>query len=232
MRNLQMLSTKWFGTLTLGAGLALAPIGASALTITSADLPSGETSVILPGATVSASPGVFVHKTIAGYDMAGILGGYENGEIDLDDEAMTFQFDAPSVVNTLDLGALFAAVEEDDLYNEMAKVTVYVGELVYEYTLSVMDGTNAIWSGSGTVSNVSPATFGNAAVWSITNPFGDLAIDAMVLSGIGPDAPTDYRNNDYGFVSLSATPVPEPGTVSLMALGMAGLGFAGRKRRS
>ena len=98
------------------------------------------------------------------------------------------------------------------------------------YTLSVVDGTTAVWSGPGSVTNVSPATNGNAAVWSLSSPFGGAAVVSLELVGYGPALPTTYRNNDYGLVSVTSTPVPEPGVMSLMGLGLAGLAFAGRKR--
>lgn len=226
-----LFSTKAVRAFAAGAGLSLLPMSAGALSVTAADLPSGESVVLLPGVTVTADPSSFLHKSIAGYDMVGIAGGFENGEIDLNDESISFAFDAPQYVASLDLGALFAAVEEDDLWNEQARVLVYSGQDIYEYILSVVDGTTAVWSGPGTVSNVSPATFGNAAVWSIANPFGNLAVDKMVLTAFGPPDPQDYRNNDYGFVSLTTRPIPEPGTLSLMGLGLAGLAAAGRKRK-
>lgn len=225
-----LLSTNALRSFAAGASLALMPMSASALTISASDLPSGESVVVLPDVTVTADPSSFLHKSIAGFDIVGIAGGYENGEIDLTDEAIVFEFGASQYVVSLDLGALFAAVEEDDVYNEQARALVYSGQDIYEYILSVVDGTTAVWSGPGTVSNLSPATFGNAAVWSIANPFGNLAVDKLVLTAIGPADPMDYRNNDYGFVSLATRPIPEPGTLSLMGLGLAGLALAGRKR--
>ncbi|MCC6641356.1 MAG: PEP-CTERM sorting domain-containing protein [Deltaproteobacteria bacterium] len=224
-------SNKWIAALGLGAGLALAPMGAGAVTITAADLPSGTNFVDLGFATVTSAPGDFTHKVIAGYDVAGVLGGWESGEIDLDDESITITYDEAQTINSLDLGLLFAALEEDDLYNEQAMViaTLSDGSSV-SYTLSVIDGTTASWSGPGTVTNVSPATFGNAAVWSLSSPFGAAAVVSLELVGYGPALPETYRNNDYGLVSVTSTPVPEPGMMSLMGLGLAGLAFAGRKR--
>lgn len=224
-------SNKWIAALGIGAGLALAPLGASAVTITAADLPSGTNFVDLGFASVASTPGDFTHKTIAGYDVAGILGGYENGEIDLDDEAMTITYDVAQTIDSLDLGLLFAAGEEDDLYNEQALVIATLADgSTLSYTLSVVDGTTAMWSGPGTVANVSPATNGNAAVWSLSSPFGAAAVVSLELLGYGPALPESYRNNDYGLVSVTSTPVPEPGMLSLMGLGLAGLAFAGRKR--
>jgi hypothetical protein len=224
-------SNKWIATLGLGAGLALAPIGAGAVTITSADLPSGTSFVDLGFATVTASPGEFTHKTVAGYDVAGVLGGYEFGEIDLDDESIVISYDVAQTVSSLDLGLLFAALEEDDLYNEQALVTATLaGGGTVSYTLSVIDGLTASWSGPGTVANVSPATYGNAAVWSLSDPFGGAAVTEVRLEATGPALPESYRNNDYGLVSITSTPIPEPGTLSLLGAGLAGLAVAGRKR--
>ena len=224
-------SNKWIAALGLGAGLALAPMGAGAVTITAADLPSGTNFVDLGFATVASAPGDFTHKSVAGYDVAGVLGGYENGEIDLDDESLEITYAAPQTIGSLDLGLLFAAGEEDDLYNEQAMVIATLSDgSTASYTLSVVDGTTAVWSGPGSVTNVSPATNGNAAVWSLSSPFGGAAVVSLELVGYGPALPTTYRNNDYGLVSVTSTPVPEPGVMSLMGLGLAGLAFAGRKR--
>jgi hypothetical protein len=232
MFDLNLFTRKsWLAALGLAAGLALAPAGAGALTITSADLPSGVAFVDLGFASVASGPGDFTHKVIAGYDVAGVLGGYENGEIDLADEYMTITYDEAQTITSLDLGLLFAAFEEDDLYNEQALVIATLADgSTLSYTLAVTGGTTASWSGPGTVTNVSPATFGNAAVWSLANPFGAAAVTAVRLEGSGPALPADYRNNDYGLVSIASTPVPEPGTLSLMGVGLAGLALAGRKR--
>lgn len=74
-------------TLAFGAGLALAPAGADAFTIQSGDLPVYAADVDLGFAKVTAVPTVFAHKSVAGYDVVGVLGGWEGGEVDLAQES-------------------------------------------------------------------------------------------------------------------------------------------------
>lgn len=212
-------------------GLGLAPMAAGAFTINGSDLTVYQSSVDLGFATVSATPGLFAHKSVAGYDVVGVSGGYEGGEIDLASESIAFHFTEAQTMTELNLGLLFVAHEQDDAYNEQALVRVaFADGSSADYTLSVIDATTATWSGSGTVTNLSPATFGSAGVFSISNPFGNAAITGITLLPTGPALPADMRNNDYGFVGLSTRPVPEPGTIVLMSMGLAGLAMSGRKR--
>ena len=215
-------------------GLSLAPITAGAFTIDTTDIPSFTTFVDLGYATATAGGGEFIHKVSGGYDSVGVFSGYEYGEIDLSGpESITFAFTEAQIVTELSLGKLYAALEEDDVYDEQALVTAtFADGSSASYVLAVTSGTTAAWTGAGTVSNVSPGLFGMGGVWSLADPFGSAAVKAITLSPIGPDMPASYRNNDYGFVSLSTTAVPESETMALMSLGLAGLALMGRKRAS
>lgn len=225
-------SQKLLLSLSAALGLALGSAPASALTVTAADLPNYTPSVDLGDVLVTGIGGPFAHKTVGGFDMVGILGGWEGGEIDLSvPEGILFEFDTAQIVTELQIGALFAALEEDDLYDEQALIEVtFADNTTASYVLAVTGGTSAAWSGLGTVSNVSPVTTGNGAVWSLANPFGSAAVTSLTLSPIGPDVPENFRNNDYSFVSLSTVVVPEPGTLAMMGFGLTGLAIFGRRR--
>lgn len=208
---------------------AAAPAGA--FTISPFDLIAGQPSVALADATVTANGGVFGWKSEFGFDGTGVSAGYVGGEIDTSGESIDFVFNAPVVLSNLDLTFLFAAPSHEDRVNEVAKVLVSSGGISYEATLTVDTTTTATWSFAGGVaSNLSIATQAGAGAWSVATPFGDLAIDSMSLLPVDASGDANYRNADYAFGGLTATVIPEPGTMLLVAAGLAGLTLAGRKR--
>ena len=70
--------------------------------------------------------------------------------------------------------------------------------------------------------------------WNYTHSYGNPAGDA----GHGAKSPLDNNNSNYGWIrvgtletfGISPYAVPEPGTLALFGLGLAGIGFARRKK--
>ncbi len=69
----------------------------------------------------------------------------------------------------------------------------------------------------------------NASTWSY-NTAGSVAFDP-VLDAAGP-VNGDYKNSGSGFAAVFAgsAPVPEPGSLTLMVVGLAGLCFLRRRK--
>jgi len=219
--------------LALALTLVVAP-RAGAFTISEAELPDAGNHVDLGFAQVDAVGNVFERKVGGTVTGVGIAGGYVGGEIDTAGEAIVFTFSEASVITSLDLTYLFQSPNHEDAADEAARILARVGDATYEGILQVVDGTSATWSfaGGGAVTTVSVPTLAGEGWFSVANPFGALAIDALQLLPVDASGDADYRNADYAFVGLAGRPIPEPGTVLLLGAGLAGLAVTGRRRRA
>src|SRR5271165_1215128 len=112
---------------------------------------------------------------------------------------------------------------------------VYVGARSEGYTLG--DYTIALWAGGHLLDSVTdpvapaPGAFDltglSYTATALDSTYGHLAI---VLSGGTSDGGTAYGQVAFDDVTLT-TSIPEPSTWAMMALGFAGLGFAGYRVR-
>lgn len=206
--------------------------------------------------------GLLGTKTTAGHTGIGVqgpagsqpLGGLQpNNEIDVyrgGNESLLIGWASPATVTELQLSFLFPMGEHDDLlYNEKAVIrflNTYTTDSV-EFTLEATGQTTALYSGTGTVNNLSPARDGNndgglpkgAALWQI---LGD-DIAGISVNQIKLFAPKIYSESDgwnkylsdFSFTKLAidcAEPpqeIPEPGTWFTLGAGLVGIGVWRRK---
>jgi len=206
---------------------------AEAYTITAQDIFNGGISGVF---TSSAGGGSFALKGMPGttgdsydgQDVVGVGGGYVNGEIDVSGESITITFDNPFILSTLDIGVLYANGNYHDWVNEKAKI-VADGTAYY---LTVTDGYNANWTGSGSVTNLSPALDDYNGLWQISNPFGNTPVSKLEFYAVKqPGAGCNAHNSDFGIYQIQGTVVPIPPTILLLGSGLLGFGLLGRRRK-
>lgn len=209
--------------------------------ITNADnFTDGLNNQTIGGLHWTSSPGSFQKKTVAGYTGVGIAGGATGDEIDIN-EFLTATAVAPIRVRSFTLGVLFDGPEFNDP-QEVAQITITslsLGTLSYTLTNSyqpVPPGPDlAIWSGLGTVLNLSPSTGNGAAVWKVSNPFGAIhdivRIQFTALLGTCGAGPCTNQS-DFTLNQIEYEQVPEAPSAILLAIGLSGMALWRFLRRS
>ena len=127
---------------------------------------------------------------------------------------------------SLTLGFLYPNGQYDDTANEIATVKAVSDGVTYTYSLTATGWYTADWSGSGSVDNVAQAITGDDGMWELTDPFGDLAVDSIILTVLGTSTrcPSTDNNYDFSFYAMSTTnATPIPGAVWLLGAGLLGL---------
>jgi len=114
----------------------------------------------------------------------------------------------------------------------------YYATVCYAFSGGVCTNSVTYTTGAGNFTNSSLPSLQSALAWNHF-AFFDLASGQMVIGfedglAVGPEGIGDF--NDLVFsvsgnqVLFSGTSTPEPGTIAIMGLGLAGLGLIGRRR--
>jgi hypothetical protein len=215
-------------------GLALAASSAQALVIDHSNIGVGTDGVDGNG-FVSFASGVMDTKLAGPYTGVGVAGGRTNGEIDINGEFITLNFDQEQIVSGFRIGLLYNGPEYGDV-KEVARVTA--DDQVYYLRATSTEGL-AQWvdSSFNLLSNVRyeyGTRMGQGAVINMVNPFGNMLVGSLTFEAVRGACYSGLCTNqsDYNLVNVTTvTPVPEPSTYALMFAGLGLVAWVARRRR-
>jgi len=222
----------------LAFGFVASPAFSATVTVDASGITIGTHTASFLGSTLTTSPGgSFTKSTTSGLNPTtaiGINGGYLPNEVDTASEKLTLTFGSTgAVVNEITIGLLFQAGVSGNAINEAVQLQTNGGTACASgTTIYCILSASGVWRGgvSG-VTTISPSTAGNGGIFKITNPFGSeliTSIDFLPWAIYGDGA----ANSDFALVSVkyTTTAIPEPGTLSLVTIGLLGLAFVGGRR--
>lgn len=178
-----------------------------------------------------SSASTFTNKSQGGYTGAGVAGG---GTLEINiGESIKGSFASPITISNFTLGLLFDGPEYGDV-NEVAQISAtYADNSVHTFTFTATGSNTAVWTGSGSFVNLSAATEGAGAVWSLSDPFGGAAVKSIAFTALkgacGSAGGACNNQSDYTLISVSA--VPEPESYAMMLAGLGLMGFVASRRK-